>query len=62
MSCIFVGQKTLTTEKNHICVTVWTDVVGSENLILFFFFWPLGLHTNIILSYILQDGLLESCL
>ena len=28
--------KNLTTEKNHICGTFWTDEVVSEKLILFF--------------------------
>ena len=38
MSRIFVGRKKLTTEKNHICGTFWTDAAVSENLIFFFFF------------------------
>ena len=35
MSCIFVGQKKLTTRKYHICGTLWTDVAVSVNPILF---------------------------
>ena len=37
MSRIFVGQKKLIAEKNHICGTFWTDAAVSENLIRFFF-------------------------
>ena len=35
----FHGSKKLTTEKNHICGTFWTDAAVSENLKLFFFFF-----------------------
>ena len=37
MSRIFVGQKKLHTEKNHICGTFWTDVAVPKHLKLFFF-------------------------
>ena len=36
MSRIFVGQKKITDEKNHICRTFWTDVVVPVNLNFFF--------------------------
>ena len=38
VSCIFLSRKKLTTEKNHICGTFWTDGAVLENLTLFF--WP----------------------
>ena len=38
VSHFFVGRKKLTTEKNHICGTFWTDAVVPKDLILFSFF------------------------
>ena len=35
-------RKKLSTEKNHICGTIWTDAVVSENLIFLFIFFALS--------------------
>ena len=51
VSCIFVGQKKLITEKNHICRK---DVLVPENLILFFF----GLSTHNICFLLKKESYL----
>ena len=38
VSCIFMSRKKITTEKNHICGTFWTDEVVPEKNLFFFFF------------------------